>query len=57
MNEKVKKTYEVPQLEEFDCRVEKGFAPSSDLDVSSNGSSVEGRRSAGHWGEGNNVFT
>ena len=58
MNEKVKKTYEAPQLEEFDCRVEKGFAPSSKLDMSSNGGSIEGRRNIGNWnGEGHDVFT
>ena len=32
MNNKKKKTYEVPQLETFVCKIEKGFAGSNPLD-------------------------
>ena len=45
--EKEKKNYVVPQLEEFDCRVEKGFALSGlGMEEGKGKRSVEGRERA-----------
>jgi len=54
----MKKSYEVPQLEKFDCRVEKGFASSGLGKGEGEGSkSVEGRQNAGGWGENGAIWT
>ena len=49
MMKKPVRTYEVPQLTEFDCKVEKGFTGSG-VGVSNSGRAVEGRESTGGWG-------
>ena len=58
MNEKTKKTYEVPQMTEFECRVEKGFTGSGLGNGEGEGSkTLEGRRNAGGWGENGAIWT